>query len=177
MQLLDIPFEISVSGVEEIITKTMPEEIVEELSGIKAEDVFRKNDGELLVIGADTVVAADGKILGKPRDAEEAKQMLSFIQGRSHAVYTGVTLMWRQERAEHRRQFHERTEVTFYPMNQQEIEWYTATGEPMDKAGAYGIQGLGARFVREIHGDYNNVVGLPLSRLYKELRKIPLIDT
>ncbi len=118
------------------------------------------------MIGADTVVCCEGKILGKPHSREAAAEMLTALQGRSHEVYTGVTLYSQSETVT----FFECTQVEFYPMTEVEISEYIDSKEPMDKAGAYGIQGLGARFVKDIRGDYNNVVGLPVGRLYQELK-------
>ena len=173
-------FEVCVSQVEEKITKTIPWEVVEELSAQKAEDVFERMQESasgakepLLVIGADTIVACDGRILGKPSDREDAAAMLKLLQGRSHHVYTGVTVCLRKADGKIvRSTFHEATEVTFYPMTEEEIQWYVDSGEPMDKAGSYGIQGLCARYISQITGDYNNVVGLPVGRLYQEVRKL-----
>ena len=125
-----------------------------------------KRQSELLVIGADTVVCCEGKILGKPHSREAAAEMLTALQGRSHDVYTGVTLYSQSETVT----FFECTQVEFYPMTEVKISEYIDSKEPMDKAGAYGIQGLGARFVKGIRGDYNNVVGLPVGRLYQELK-------
>ena len=125
-----------------------------------------KRQSELLVIGADTVVCCEGKILGKPHSREAAAEMLTALQGRSHEVYTGVTLYSQSETVT----FFECTQVEFYPMTEVEISEYIDSKEPMDKAGAYGIQGLGARFVKGIRGDYNNVVGLPVGRLYQKLK-------
>ncbi len=182
-------FEICVSHVEERITRTVPAEVVEELSGQKAADVYAElreegavqTDGfarPLLVIGADTIVACDGDILGKPKSREEAVSMLKHLQGRSHYVYTGVTLMWKEAgRDLITRRFHEETEVIFAPMTQREIESYVDTGEPFDKAGAYGIQGVFARYIQGLHGDYSNVVGLPVGRLYREVRALILANT
>ena len=195
-------FEICVSQVEEKITKTLPWEVVEELSCQKAEDVFRRllenrkeeaesavvrkasfavagepvaaeAENSLLVIGADTIVACDSRILGKPADREDAVAMLKLLQGRSHHVYTGVTLcLYRAAGEIVRSTFHEVTEVNFYPMTEEEIQWYVDSREPMDKAGSYGIQGLCARYISGINGDYNNVVGLPVGRLYQEVQKL-----
>lgn len=177
---LGLEYTVHVSGVEERVTETEPAKVVEELSALKAGDVLQRllhgADGlwdgseELLVIGADTIVAAEGLILGKPADRKDAAEMLRRLSGRGHQVYTGVTL-YRHCQGESRRQtFHECTQVRFYPMTEEEIDWYISTGEPMDKAGAYGIQGLGSRFIRAIEGDYSNVVGLPAARLYQELK-------
>lgn len=174
-------YEVCVSRVEEKITRTLPAEVVEELSRQKADEVFgricrerdavREDPDDLLVIGADTVVACDDKILGKPGTKEKAEQMLRLLQGRTHHVFTGVTMILKEkDQTVQRHTFHEETLVTFYPMTEEEILFYANTGEPADKAGAYGIQGLGARYVKEIRGDYGNVVGLPVGRLYQELR-------
>lgn len=130
-------------------------------------------EGTLLVIGADTIVACEGKILGKPKSRKEAVSMLESLEGRSHQVYTGVTLLLGRDACAVRKiSFHEETRVNFYPMSRQEIESYADSGEPFDKAGAYGIQGLCARYIQGIEGDYNNVVGLPVGRLYQEVRKL-----
>lgn len=194
LKQIGIEFETKVSNVEEAAEATQPAALVEELARQKAEAVLSETESceeAVLVIGADTVVALDDKVLGKPADKEEAVKMLKLLSGREHQVYTGVTLLYRPERAAGadaarsendtgadaaqsgvlRRTFHEMTKVYFYPMSQEEIETYVATGDPMDKAGAYGIQGLFARFVRGIEGDYNNVVGLPAGRLYQEAKE------
>lgn len=174
-ELLDtvgIPFSVCPSQGEEQIRGSSPKEVVEELSEQKAREVFLKTSGEVLVIGADTVVAAEGNILGKPKNRKEAIQMLKKLQGASHEVYTGVTMLSRDENGEQQKTFHVMTAVEFYPMSEEEIESYVDTGEPMDKAGAYGIQGKAGIFVKEIRGDYNNVVGLPVARLYQELKQI-----
>lgn len=174
-ELLDtvgILFSVCPSQGEEQIKESAPAEVVEELSQQKAREVFLKTSGEVLVIGADTVVAAEGNILGKPKDRKEAIQMLKKLQGGSHEVYTGVTMLNRDHHGEQQKTFHVMTAVEFYPMSKEEIESYVDTGEPMDKAGAYGIQGKAGIFVKEIRGDYNNVVGLPVARLYQELKQM-----
>ena len=102
--------------------------------------------------------------------------MLKALQGQTHQVYTGVTLIWHQGKSLRQMSFHERTDVSVWPMTDEEIEAYVKSGEPMDKAGAYGIQGLFARFIRRIEGDYNNVVGLPVGRLYQEMKLEGLLD-
>lgn len=157
--------------------KASPSEIVEILSEQKAGEVFerllKEKRRDFLVIGADTVVALEGKVMGKPGSRQEAVAMLTRLQGRSHQVYTGVTLIAQEGGNDqpHKITFHEKTDVVMYPMSEAEINAYVDTGEPADKAGAYGIQGKCAAFIREIHGDYNNVVGLPVSRLYQEMRR------
>lgn len=160
------------SHVEERITSTEPDQVVMELSRQKAEDVAAGHQGEpVVVIGSDTVVAVDGQILGKPKDAADAVHMISMLAGRSHQVYTGVTLIacGGTESGASRVTFAEKTDVHVYPMTLRQIEAYVSTGEPMDKAGAYGIQGMFAAYVKGISGDYNNVVGLPVGRVCREL--------
>lgn len=167
--------QVEPSRVEEVITSTAPEQVVMELSRQKAEDVAGFHAGEkALVIGADTVVAADGQILGKPKSREEAVRMLSMLQGRVHQVYTGVTVVACGGRNRTPVTFFEETDVWVYPMKPEQIAAYVDTGDPMDKAGAYGIQGQFAAYVKGISGDYNNVVGLPVGRLCQELMKLEL---
>ena len=163
-----IPFEIVKAEGEEIINTTVPEEAVKELSRQKAREVAARTDGDV-VIGADTVVAADHEILGKPKDQEDAVRMIRMLQGRTHQVLTGVTVILRDGVRKNEICFAETTHVHVYPMTEEQIRDYVASGEPMDKAGAYGIQGLFAAYVSGIEGDYNNVVGLPVGRLYQEV--------
>ena len=168
---IGLEFTVMPSTKEENAKTTEAGALVQELSRQKAVDIWEQlsgadNQPELLVIGADTVVCCEGKILGKPHSREAAAEMLTALQGRSHEVYTGVTLYSQSETVT----FFECTQVEFYPMTEVEISEYIDSKEPMDKAGAYGIQGLGARFVKGIRGDYNNVVGLPVGRLYQELK-------
>lgn len=167
---IGLDFQVLVSEVEEKVNTDIPYLVVEQLSAQKAEAVAQKLEKEeaALVIGADTIVACDGQILGKPRDKEEAVQMLRKLNGRSHQVYTGVTLIFRDKT----KTFYEATEVEFYPMTEEEIGAYVETLDPLDKAGAYGIQGFCARYIKGITGDYNNVVGLPVGRLYQEMKRL-----
>ena len=170
---IGLDFDVCVSTCEEKITKTDPAEVVCELSAQKALDVWQKiKDKKGIVIGADTVVAYDGKILGKPGSEKEAVAMLTALSGHTHEVYTGVTFCYEEDDVEKQHTFYEKTAVTFYSMSQEEIESYVASGEPMDKAGAYGIQGSFAAYVKGIEGDYNNVVGLPIGRLYQEIKEL-----
>lgn len=172
--------EVEPSHVEEVITSTVPVQVVMELSRQKAEDIAALHTGEdVIVIGADTVVAYDGKILGKPQDREDAVRMIRMLQGHIHQVYTGVTLVFcgktsgeqaiAVDNGSHIITFAEKTDVHVCPMTEAQIRSYVETGEPMDKAGAYGIQGRFAVWVKGISGDYNNVVGLPLGRVCREL--------
>lgn len=178
LKQIGLEFQVLVSDVEEKVTTDIPYLVVEQLSAQKAGAVARKLETEsvegadkrepVLVIGADTIVACDGQILGKPHHKQEAVQMLQKLQGRSHQVYTGVTLIY----GEKIQTFHETTEVEFYPMTNEEITAYVETADPLDKAGAYGIQGFCARYIKGIAGDYNNVVGLPVGRLYQEMKRL-----
>ncbi len=163
-----IDFEVITSDIEEICQSSEPGQVVMDLSLQKALAVAAKCPG-LLVLGADTVVAIDGDILGKPVDETEAFNMLSRLSGRKHQVFTGVTIIDKNSQAH---VFFESTVVEMYELTEEEIRGYIATGEPMDKAGAYGIQGKGATLIKCIEGDYNNVVGLPLSRVYRALKKL-----
>lgn len=169
--------EIIPSTVEEVVSDTEPEKVVMSLSLQKAGDVAQKlkNQGKMtdtVVIGADTVVAAGGQILGKPRDRQDAVRMIRSLQGGVHQVYTGVTLIASGKDGECVRTFYEETHVTVYPMEEEEIARYASSGEPDDKAGAYGIQGLFAAYIEKIDGDYSNVVGLPVGRVYQELKAL-----
>ena len=163
--------DIVPSHVEEVITGTGPDHVVQELSEQKAQDIATAYEGQaVVVIGADTVVAVDEQILGKPAGEADAFRMLSLIQGRTHQVYTGVTLI--NCKTGTSTTFAEKTDVIVYPMTESEIHAYMATGDPFDKAGAYGIQGLFAAYIKAVHGDYNNVVGLPAGRVYQELKSL-----
>ncbi|MCR5398245.1 MAG: Maf family protein [Lachnospiraceae bacterium] len=171
-----IPFDICVSDVDENIDIADPCRLVEELSYRKAKRVFDDGHRNSTVIGADTLVYAQGEILGKPVDREHCRVMLNMLSGSDHHVYTGVSVIWTDEHGmEQSVSFHEDTRVHVTKLSDREIEDYIATGEPMDKAGAYGIQGTFAKFIMGIEGDYNNVVGLPVARLYTVLKEHELI--
>ena len=159
---LGIPHRIVVSDADETLPAGIsPAEAVELLAGRKAEAVLPLVGADALILAADTVVAVDGDILGKPADEAEAAGMLRRLSGRTHTVYTGVAL----RRGDRVMIAHEETRVHFAPLTEEKIAAYLATGEPADKAGAYAIQGRGAAFVRGIEGDYFNVVGLPAHRV------------
>lgn len=166
METAGLRFSVHVSDTDE----TLPDGItasdaVTELSYRKALAVA-KDFPDDTVIGADTVVTLDGKILGKPLDKDDAKNMLRTLSGRTHKVFTGVCII-KNGKAN---SFFEETDVTFFELSDEEINGYVGTNEPMDKAGAYGIQGRGCTLVKGITGDYFNVVGLPVARLVKELK-------
>ena len=160
-------FEKRVADTDETLPDgVLPAEAVEVLAQRKGRAVPRAADEVLLA--ADTVVALDGRILGKPADSADAEAMLKMLSGRTHSVFTGVYIT----DGEREFLFHTETRVTFYPLTQAEVAAYVQSGEPMDKAGAYGIQGRGALFVEKIDGDYFNVVGLPLAKTAKMLKEV-----
>ena len=187
MEQIGLEFQVMVSEKEEIITSNVPKEVVKELSLQKAQEIERilSNDsGEnlyntynkqgyegVIIIGADTVVEKNGEIMGKPKDENEAFLMLKKLQGNKHTVSTGVAILVITEKEEKLYNFAESTDVYMYEASDEEIKKYIATKEPMDKAGSYGIQGIGAKFIKGIEGDYNNVVGLPIGRIYQTLKQ------
>ena len=180
---IGLSFTVRVSEADEHTEETKPEKLVCILSERKAlavwDELTEEEKKESILIGADTVVAVDDRILGKPADETEAFQMIKLLQGRFHQVYTGVTILRQGDMQPleegtstcsiQKKQFFEKTDVLVYPMSEEEITAYVKTGEPLDKAGAYGIQGSFAAYIQGINGDYSNVVGLPVGRLYHEL--------
>lgn len=185
LEQIGLEFEVRTSGAEEITTASQPGQIGQELSEIKSQAVWdaltdtEKEDA--VVIGADTIVCVRQSagsdqseqvqeekfsILGKPKDEADAARMLRLLSGRAHQVFTGVTILSK----EGKRTFYECTDVHVAKLSDQEIADYIATKDPMDKAGAYGIQGIFARYITGIEGDYNNVVGLPVASVYRELK-------
>lgn len=171
LELMGLDFIVCPSRKEEIITKQIPAEIVQELAAQKAEDVAAMTEGEALVIGSDTIVVCDGEVMGKPADEQAAYEMLHKLQGRTHEVYTGVAVIALEKDKITRDIFYKKADVTVHPMTDEEIWGYIRQGESMDKAGAYGIQGSFAVFVDEIKGEYNTVLGLPIAGLYQVLKK------
>ena len=175
---IGLEFEVVISHKEECYKSTVPEEIVKELALMKAENAASELEdrgglNDTVVIGADTIVVLDHQILGKPKDEKDAYQMLSDLQGRAHQVYTGAAILdfghdGKRDVCVHAVE----TKVYVHEMDRQEILSYINTGEPMDKAGAYGIQGKFAAYIDKIEGDYYNVVGLPVSYVYQQLKKI-----
>ena len=171
LELIGAEFKIITSNKEEVITSTNPEEVVKELSMMKAEDVAESVSGPAVILGADTVVAHGGRILGKPKDKEDAFRMIRSFAGEDHDVYTGVCIIKKEADGSVKKiSFAEGTKVTVYPMTEVEIERYVASGEPMDKAGAYAIQGLFAPYIKGIEGDYYNIVGFPIAGIYQRLK-------
>lgn len=177
LQNMGLDFEIITSdGAEQVFENELSQDTVKRLSSEKALNVAKRAPyDDCIVIGADTVVAIDGKILGKPVDEGDAKRMLTLLSGRTHKVYTGVSVI--ETTSGERVSDYVETEVKFVNLTERQIEKYVSSGEPMDKAGAYGIQDLGAMLVEKINGDYFNVVGLPVSRLARILRDRFGVDT
>lgn len=180
-----LTFEVIPSEATEECSEISPEKIVEALALRKAEEVANKiieekrgtkerdrtdERKDFIVIGSDTIVSKDGLVLGKPDSEKKAFQMLSMLQGSVHQVYSGVALVIDRQNQITTKVFHVKTDVEVFPMTQKQIYDYIATGDCMDKAGAYGIQGCFAEYIKGIAGDYYNVVGLPVSRLMQELR-------
>ena len=168
LSLAGLPFDVCSSEVDEtLLPGEKPKDAAVRLASLKAEAVSEQHP-EACVIAADTIVVApNGEMLGKPQDAADAMRMLLLLSGREHSVITGVCL----RHGERARRFAQETLVRFYPLRRAEITSYIATGEPMDKAGAYGIQGRGGLLAEGITGDYFNVVGLPIARLLREMKQ------
>lgn len=167
LKLIFNDFEIRSADIYETIPDSLKNENAAEfLACLKAKSIKANNDE--MIIGCDTIVLADNKILGKPKDIQHCREMLNMLSGKTHLVCTGVCIIYNSIEMS----FTEQTKVTFHNLTESEIENYIKTKEPMDKAGGYGIQGKGALLVKSISGDYFNVVGLPVSRLYQELKKI-----
>lgn len=171
LEKIGLPFTVQPAMGEERITQKSPAAVVMELSRQKAEEIAAAQTEDCIIIGADTVVARGEEIMGKPKDAADAKQMLRSIADDCHQVYTGVTLI-RTGAHPQSVTFQEKTDVCLYPISDAELDAYIASGDPMDKAGAYGIQGDFAIYVKRIAGDYYNVVGLPIGRVYQELKRM-----
>ena len=165
MELAGYDFEVICADIVEVVPENVqPQEVVMSLALQKAQAVAAEHGGSV-VVGSDTVVALDGKILGKPHSEQEACEMLRSLSGKTHKVFTGVAIVC----GDKVKNFFDETDVEFYPLGDDEIKKYVATGEPMDKAGAYGIQGKGSVLVKKINGDFFNVMGLPIAKLYREM--------
>ena len=172
LRQISCAFRVVVSDAEELSGDSIsPDRLAEENARRKAKDVAAKEIGNVPVLGADTVVAVDGMILGKPKDAADAARMLRLLSGRQHFVYTGIALAYKGE------VYGDvvRTEVWVDELSEKEIDAYIATGEPMDKAGAYAVQGIAAKFIPRIDGSFSNVVGLPLHAVKELARKAGIV--
>jgi len=176
MEQVGIPFEVRVSEVDENIGITKPDLLVKALSKLKAGAVLKEilkedKNAECAVIGADTVVALDNEVLGKPKDDLDAKRMIKAQSGQKSAVYTGVTVLIRKNGKTKKDTFAVKTKIEMVEVSDECIDAYIASGEPRDKAGAYGIQGRFAQYVKKIDGDYYNIVGFPICPIAECLRK------
>lgn len=174
LEQVGIPFTVRASNKEEVLTENEPVNIVKSLASMKANDIAEKAKVNDVIIGCDTIVAYNNRIMGKPKNEEDAKCMLQLLQNDVHEVYTGVSIIIKMEAedgsvCDKEINFAVETKVYVNAMTEQQIESYVATKEPMDKAGAYAVQGKFAVHIRKLDGDYYNVVGLPVSRLYDVL--------
>lgn len=168
MKLAGYDFTVMPTDADENIPDILnARQAAEHLSRLKSEAALKNADDGDTVISADTIVTIDEAIIGKPKDKDEAFRMLKTLSGKTHTVYTGVTVA----NLNSSETFSEKTDVTFYKLSDDEIYAYIDTGEPFDKAGAYGIQGYGSVLVKKIHGDYFNVMGLPIAKLSRVLKK------
>lgn len=170
-RLLELNFRVQPSDLEEIHDESLsPEDLVKSLSLQKAQNIANKISENLAVVGADTIVYLENKVLGKPENETEAKKMLRSLSGKTHKVFTGFTILHKADQIEVSEAV--ATEVKFKELSDLEIDSYIKTKEPMDKAGAYGIQGFGSILVEKVNGCYFNVMGFPLNRFYEVLKKI-----
>lgn len=171
LKLVGLDFQIANSNIDEILDESLVlEKRIEKIAYEKADAIAKNLVGDLLVIGADTVVEIDGEILGKPKDKEDAKEMIKKLEGKIHNVITGVAIIPTENKYKPIT-FHEKTQVKFRALTKKEIVSYVDSGESLDKAGAYAIQGVGTMIVEAIYGCYTNVVGLPIPLLMKKLAK------
>lgn len=179
MEQMGISYEIIPAQVIEDIEEKSPSDMVEALATLKAKDVaarLKNEQGQFIIIGADTIVYHRGQVLGKPKDRDDAIRMLKAISDDVHEVYTGVSIIIRRNNYDKTNNkedenivFSVNTQVVVQPLTMDEIEDYVSSGEPFDKAGAYAIQGKFGIFIKEIHGDYYNIVGFPIAKIYEEL--------
>ncbi len=171
LSFLDIEYDVEPSDIEEVIDPALsPEVVAEDIAYDKAFDIFQKHPNEI-VLGFDTIVVLDGEILGKPQDEKDAKRMIKALSGKCHKVITGCAIITEGQS----RSFHSTTNVYVESLDDHEIDAYIATKEPMDKAGAYGLQGYFSKHVSAVEGDYFTVIGLPVSKLYKNLKAMKLL--
>ena len=172
LEALRIPFELQVPHVDETpLLDEEPSELVQRLAELKAEVIAKRNPGRW-VLAADTTVAVDHHTLNKPVDVDDAVRMLKLIQGRAHQVHTGFCL----QRNDALHSFVDTAQVFFRPLSEAQIRWYVGTHEPMDKAGAYAIQGIGALFIEAVEGSFTTVMGLPVERMGALLHQLGLLQ-
>jgi septum formation protein len=172
LEMVGIKFDVISSDLEEsYFNNEGPRHLVKRLSRDKVFKVAKSlsEKRETLIIGADTIVLFNGEILGQPKEYKDAKRMLSLLQGKKHRVFTGISVL--KEGSEIVSDF-SKSVVEFYPMSEEEIDWYISTKEPFDKAGSYGVQGIGAFFIKKINGSYHNVMGFPIDLFYKLIKRL-----
>jgi septum formation protein len=172
LEMVGIKFDVISSDLEEsYFNNEGPRHLVKRLSKDKVFEVAKNlsEKRETLIIGADTIVLFNGEILGQPKEYKDAKRMLSLLQGKKHRVFTGISVL--KEGSEIVSDF-SKSVVEFYPMSEEEIDWYISTKEPFDKAGSYGVQGIGAFFIKKINGSYHNVMGFPIDLFYKLIKRL-----
>ncbi len=172
LEMVGIKFDVISSDLEEsYFNNEGPRHLVKRLSRNKVFKVAKSlsEKRETLIIGADTIVLFNGEILGQPKEYKDAKRMLSLLQGKKHRVFTGISVL--KEGSEIVSDF-SKSVVEFYPMSEEEIDWYISTKEPFDKAGSYGVQGIGAFFIKKINGSYHNVMGFPIDLFYKLIKRL-----
>lgn len=168
LELAHIPFVCEPSDIEEVMDESLPlEKRIEQLAYQKALPIFKQHENDV-VLGADTIVYIDGMVIGKPKDEDDARQILRRLSGRTHQVTTGVALITSKEVIT----FSQTSDVLFYELDEKEIEDYIQSEEWQGKAGGYAIQGYACRFIKEIQGDYSNIVGLPIAKVYQYLKSI-----
>jgi len=175
LKMINIPFRSYPSNIDESIISnkyTKPIDLCKGLAFLKAKKISQKFKSDL-VIGGDTIVVIDNEILGKPKDKFEAHKMIDKLSGQTHSVYTGISIQCIDEKI--LKTFYEKTKVTFYKLSKREIDYYISNYNPYDKAGGYGIQDMSSIFVDKIDGCFYNVVGLPISKFFKELKKLDII--
>lgn len=180
LTMLGMDFTVIVSDCDESVSEPLPpDKLVCELSRRKAEAVYNTvdSDEDFIVLGADTIVWDGTHVLGKPSDADNAFDTLMSLSGHEHSVFTGITLVGKIDGKTVISSEAEETKVAFAELNEGEVRYYVGTGEPLDKAGSYGIQGFGGIFVSELHGDYYNVVGLPIALMRRMLKRDFSLDT
>ncbi len=172
LEMVGINFDVISSNLEESsFNNEGPRHLVKRLSRDKVFEVAKNlsEKRETLIVGADTIVLLKGDILGQPKDYKDAKRMLFLLQGKKHRVFTGVSIL--KDGSEVVSDF-SKSVVEFYPMSEEEIDWYLSTKEPFDKAGSYGVQGIGSFFIKKINGSYHNVMGFPIDLFYKLLKRL-----
>lgn len=176
LEMLGLKFEIKVCNLPEKTDKIKPKDIVCDLARIKAENICSITSGDRVIIGSDTIVSVDDKILGKPKDLEDARQMINLLRGRFSGVLTGLYVIIIKNGEKKVVVDYDEAKVLFAPMTDKEVDFYVNTSEPYDKAGAYAIQGICSRFIEKVDGNFFSVMGLPIQKVYQILRDNDIIE-